>query len=712
MATQESKLRVSLIDDVTRRAKTITGALGMLQRQTSPVSGLIGRVAAFGGAYLGVNTAIENGFKPAANLQAAMTEIGIKADLSQTQLAQLGARLRSLAPRVNQTTEALTGGVDTMLTMGLAAGDAQMAIDPVGKAATATGAAIEDLSSASVSAIQNLKVAPGLIQQMLDGMAAAGNAGAFELKDMAQYFPQLTASAQTLGMEGVPAINDIAAALQIARRGAGDASTAANNLSDFMGKIMTPQTIKNFKKFGVDVTKELQNAHKKGISPIEHFIKLIDEKTKGGQGDLLTQIFGDKQTLDFIRPMIAGFKDYIRIRDQADRANGTIADAYSRRMQDANQKIKAAQIALGNLGTAIGANFLGPVGEGAQHLADILNTLDERVTIFDKLKASATGFLSGLGIGSGEFKELAQDIELFFVGSADASKAADDYGRLFGRFREWGASVRSFYDQVKDNPILKFFEQMSGYGLQLALWSAGFAMLAGTIRKLAGAIALLTGITSAVSIIKSLGKIGGVVADVSGMPGFGKSNAPSGGKAIPEGMPLLAGWGAWLKGFSAQSMIGAIPQILGDTPGSTFEEQVENQRQFREGILKLLHIDDPLKKPDPYPDLGSRVGSVLGLDQANRGRNYGFPGTTDTLPGKRADDAVSLTAESISAISRPTGVQDVKVTNPIRPNVTQSFTLHINGATDPKAVADAVQQQLGKAAKSAVEESFGGGGGF
>ncbi|MGO7976027.1 hypothetical protein ACC705_34200, partial [Rhizobium ruizarguesonis] len=69
-----------------------------------------------------------------------MTEIGIKADLSQTQLGQLQARLQKLAPQVNQLVPAHTEGVDTMLTMGLAANDARTAIPAVGKAATATGA--------------------------------------------------------------------------------------------------------------------------------------------------------------------------------------------------------------------------------------------------------------------------------------------------------------------------------------------------------------------------------------------------------------------------------------------------------------------------------------------------------------------------------------------------------------------------------------------
>ncbi|CDZ43106.1 TP901 family phage tail tape measure protein [Neorhizobium galegae bv. officinalis] len=715
MATLQSTLRVSLLDDVTKRAKAITGALRGLQQQSSawvsPFRSLTAQAVAFGGAYLGVTSGFSSTYQAAADTQAALTEVGIKASLSQTELGQLQRRLTELAPRVNQTSTELLAGVDAMLTMGASARDAEGAIPAVGKTATATGAAIADLSSASVSAMQNLNVMPSQIQKMLEGMTSAGNAGAFEMKDMAQYFPQLTASAKTLGMQGVPAVNDMAAALQIARRGAGDASTAANNLSDFMGKIMTPQTIKNFKKFGVDVTKELDKAHKKGISPIEHFIGLIDDKTKGGRGELLTQIFGDKQTLDFVRPMIAGFQDYLRIRGEADRANGVVADAYNRRMGDANQKVKSFQIGIQNLGTSIGNNLLKPVGDAAGYLADVLNTLDSRITVFDRVKFAAQGFISGLGFKDGELSTIAKDWREFIFGVEDGSKAADQAGLIFKRFRDWGDDIRYFTTSITDNPIGRFLGDIAPYGLQIAAWSVGIGWLAGAVRKLASALFFLSGASALVSAFKLakglagiLGVGGGAAAGAAG----GAAASAAGGAAastVAKGglLARLAKMGIWgMAGMGAWD--AAKASYTGDTP-------------YKQGKTVLPDFTDLLHL------LGSKASSTLstdggpGFQEGMKAENDRFLsswleqhgggapkyGTTDTLAGKSADDAVRIDASSIAAMVQPTGTQDVRVTNPQPPNITIHAPISISGVVDPQAAAAAAVSKLGETTKAAVE---------
>ena len=71
----------------------------------------------------------------------------------------------------------------------------------------------------------------------------AGKKGGSELKDLAKEFPALTASAQFLGMEGVVAVSDLAAALEVARKGAADGTQAANHMANFMRKLTTKETI-------------------------------------------------------------------------------------------------------------------------------------------------------------------------------------------------------------------------------------------------------------------------------------------------------------------------------------------------------------------------------------------------------------------------------------------------------------------------------------
>ncbi|NKC48103.1 phage tail tape measure protein [Ochrobactrum anthropi ATCC 49188] len=58
----------------------------------------------------------------------------------------------------------------------------------MGRAATAYRAEVDDLAKAGFAALDNLKVPATDFGKALDAMAQAGKEGAFELRDMAQYF--------------------------------------------------------------------------------------------------------------------------------------------------------------------------------------------------------------------------------------------------------------------------------------------------------------------------------------------------------------------------------------------------------------------------------------------------------------------------------------------------------------------------------------------
>lgn len=729
MGQLSSTLKLSVLDGVTGPFRRISGVVSSLNRQTSsmmaPMRGMTGQILAFGGAYLGVSEGWSRTYTAAADAQAALSEMGIKAGLSQVQLGVLQKRLVDLSPKVNQSTTDLMAGVDAMLTMGTSAKDAEGAIPAIGKAATATGASIADLSNASSSAMQNLGVLPSEITRMLDGMAHAGNAGAFELKNMAAAFPQLTASAQGLGIHGVEGVNDLAAALQIARRGAGDASTASNNLSDFMGKIVTPQTIKNFKKFGVDVTKELSKVKKSGISPIEHFIGLIDKKTQGGKGELLTQIFGDKQTLDFIRPMIAGFDDYLRIRNEANKANGTVADAYAKRMEDANQKAKSLRISLENLGTSIGGNLLGPVAEVAEELAHVFNTLDSRFTVVDEIKARMEGLFLGLGLGDGA--GAMKGLRDLIFGAEDAAGAADKYGRLFGQFQDYGKSIREFGKDVAKNPVVAFFKDLSPYYFEALKWSIGFAVVAAAVRKLASAMMLLSGASTILNAIKgisgvaaALGIGGGAAVTTAASSGKGKG-ASAAGAAASKGGARLARWfsGEGIKnlvdsGRKSNSLtmfeqLGKYTGKFGSTPGwlgkgaakilGTPSMVAETTFRALDAVPHATMESATKGNPDLLPALDRENALWRGV--AFEGGRHRTGLGAGPQPGDRP---LSLDSGTISQLLQPTrGVQEVRVTNKQVPEIRQTNNFYITEAASGKDTAAAVMSDIGGVVKNAVE---------
>src|SRR3954469_9055819 len=96
----------------------------------------------------------------------------------------------------------------------------------IAKVATASGGDINDIAKTAFALIDNLKVGPEQLEKALSGLVAAGKDGRFELKDMAQHFPALTAQAQTLGLTGTAGSSSLAAALQVAMKGAGSTGEA------------------------------------------------------------------------------------------------------------------------------------------------------------------------------------------------------------------------------------------------------------------------------------------------------------------------------------------------------------------------------------------------------------------------------------------------------------------------------------------------------
>lgn len=311
----------------------------------------------------------------ASNFQSQMTDIAQKANLTRKEAAAMGQVFDRLGPKIGQLPEKLAEGVDALAGFGLDPKQGVKLAEPIGRAATAYKAEILDLSKAAFSGIDNLKVPVAETGRILDAMAQAGKEGAFEVKDMASFFPTLTASAQALGQKGVPAVADLAAALQITRKGAGDSASAANNLQNLLAKINTKDTIKNFKAFGIDLPNALKKAAADGKTPIEAISELANKAVKGDLSKL-SFLFGDMQVQQALRPLIQNIDEYRRIRAAALQANGTVERDFADRMEDAAAKTERMKAQASALGHSVG-NILLPVISSAM---DKVGAIAERMS--------------------------------------------------------------------------------------------------------------------------------------------------------------------------------------------------------------------------------------------------------------------------------------------------------------------------------------------
>jgi TP901 family phage tail tape measure protein len=356
------------LQEVTQRTQRFADARERFSRIQGNATGLAAGGASALGTGMVIARPLEGAAADAMEFDSVMTDINQKVVQARDAGRLMGLDMRKAALAVNQMPADLQKGVDTLTGFGLGAGEAVDMMTPIGRAATAYKAEIDDLAKATFAAHDNLKVTIGETGKALNVMAEAGKSGAFEVKDMAQYFPQLTASMQSLGAKGVPAVADLAAALQITRKGAGDSSTAANNLMNLLSKINTEDTVKNFAAFGIDIPKAMKKAAAESRSPIEEIVRLTQKATGGDQAKL-SSLFGDMQVQQALRPLMSAFEDYKKIRTEAFGAGETVNTDFAERMNDSAEKAKHLNVQAKDLSITVGNQLLPLISSGSAVLS-------------------------------------------------------------------------------------------------------------------------------------------------------------------------------------------------------------------------------------------------------------------------------------------------------------------------------------------------------
>lgn len=185
------------------------------------------------------------------------------------------------------TKEEALGALDKLLASGTVKADTAMALLPtLQKAAVATGSDTNDIASIIVSALQN-GIAEADIGKALDMAVAAGQAGNFELKDMAAWLPQQMAAGKQAGLTGLEGFKALLVANQQARVTAGTSDEAGNNLVNLLGKLTSKETVdrlegleytdKKGKKRTIDYAATMESYKMQGKNSMEAFMSIMDD---------------------------------------------------------------------------------------------------------------------------------------------------------------------------------------------------------------------------------------------------------------------------------------------------------------------------------------------------------------------------------------------------------------------------------------------------
>ncbi len=394
MANLTSQLVVELLDRVTAPARKVASSLAGITGAVRDANGTpIGFGTRLDAAITRNNEAIERArggmldavaslytlraalsapISSAQAMETALAELGAKGNLGAEALARIRDQASATGREVNQFALDVVKAQDFLVGMGLSVDASSAAIETIGRAATATRSDLLEMSQAGFAAMSNLQVAPEDLGHALDAMAAAGKAGGFELRDMASHFPAIGAAYQALGQTGVGAVSDLSAALQIMRKGTGDASSAATNLQNVIQKMQSPATVRAFDKMGVNLEAELKAAAERGLTPLEAIAE-ITNRTLEGDLSRLGYLFEDSQAQAGVRSLIQNLEEYRKIREEAAGAGGTIDADFARMMQTNEERAKALKIAVADLQGAIGAGLL-PV---LRRITDLLRPMVE-----------------------------------------------------------------------------------------------------------------------------------------------------------------------------------------------------------------------------------------------------------------------------------------------------------------------------------------------
>lgn len=414
MPNLTSQLIVRLIDGVSGPAKAAAASLrgvgaaakginlsgmqanlsGAIAANNRALDATRGRLVDAAAGFLTLKAALGAPINAAMAFETLLEDLGQKADLSGAPLTALGRQIRDMGRATNLGAMDMGKAIDAMVGLGLGANDA-LAIGPaVAKVAVAYRAAAEDVGKAGVAALQNLKVSADQMMAAFDVMAKSGKEGAFELRDMAQYFPSLAAQAQNLGIVGVKGVADLAAALQITRRGAGDAAEAATNLRNVLQKVESPATWKNFKKFGIDITKELAKGAKAGVSPIETIALATQRAMK--KGAKLSDLFEDAQVQLGLLALMQNLEEYRRIRAEALKATGMVEEDFARRTKTAASATARFKASVENLNIALGSALLPALTQITDALGPYANKIADVAEAHPAAARGIVGIAAGL----------------------------------------------------------------------------------------------------------------------------------------------------------------------------------------------------------------------------------------------------------------------------------------------------------------------------
>jgi TP901 family phage tail tape measure protein len=420
--TNEARLRLTAEDATGRALASAAQSLERLADRAersqkrirdaqSKTDQMAGRVAgALAGGLGGAETArfAKDSFLQYANFDRMLTRVGNTAGKTRDEMKGVGDRLQRMAMDMAMPVDQVAAGLDSLVSSGKTLEEAMDFLPAVAATAQASGAAITDISKSSDALALSFGFTGKTMQKAFDILNAGGKAGKFELKDMAQYLPQLAPMMAAFGYKGEEGLKQFVAMLQVVRKGTGDSAQAADALRDVLGKIVAPSTAEGFKNIGVNTfARDLEEAQKAGKNIPAWFLNytrmaLAARAASRGIAEplqLIPQVFGDVQMQTGMRALLKVPGAVGELANQLGNVDGSVIKDLANTINDAKGETDRLAIAWGGVEKAIGKAL------EAAHVPQGLEWLAKRL----EDATAGLGQMDRLGIGGASSRALARD---------------------------------------------------------------------------------------------------------------------------------------------------------------------------------------------------------------------------------------------------------------------------------------------------------------
>ncbi len=612
MATLSSQLVLSLRDRVSGPARGVGRSLSRMMRDVNgfqagqarmagAIGGTLRNLALLGGAAIGAGVGLGSAVRSAMDWEGALADIQKTTGLSGAALDAMGRSLTGLSNKMPLSRTELAGLVAQAATFGVAT----EYLDEFALTAARASVAFDMTASDTAEGLSVMMNAFGLNVQQLEELTdqvnyvgdKVGGTEAGLMDFLARTGP--TAVAYGIGPETLLAYGGGLMGLGIS---AERASTGVNAImTKLSGLTENDDAVAMLDAIGGrGYSSRLQRKFYE--APVEAMNELF-EMSKGMNAEqragFFTTFFGLEYG-DDAAAIVAALDTIMEAQEAlSDSTNylGGVQSAYDIFAATTANRLKVLGNNLTNIGAAFGANLLGPIVTFSDRLVGVLGTLDQRVTVFDRLASGVRGFFDGLqeglGLDAGDFGRFFELGWAAIFGDLDTfEEDTDTLTRIFMSMREWGAAVGdalseigAFFSALWDGVVaVEAFVgaepgtaadllqtmatsglALAGVGLILSTTGRGIGVLARALFYLSGASALLGGARG--------------IAALFGAIGAGNALAGAGGADLDRDRARRPGRGGAVAALAlrAAAVPWATAQATGSAGGRTDSEATQSR---------------------------------------------------------------------------------------------------------------------------------------